>query len=196
MAINGTKKNRWSHYTFSILVALSFIILFIFIDDIISVFSSFTFIQGFIITFLAIIIEALPFLLIGCYSIYTDEKPSNKFSRNPTTIDNVVFQIVNETIQNQTIIGRGKSQRINLQVEVRNNNHMDKVYSFGVALVEHKDGKKYGTLLSSESDSKAFSDESILPDEKKIVRIFTRLPIDIEFEEESLFISKIRIRKE
>lgn len=89
MAIKGINDKKWTHYAFSVLVILSIIILFIFIDDLIRAFSHITFINGFIVAFIALVIEALPFLLIGCIvsaflEVYVSEKtitrliPKNK----------------------------------------------------------------------------------------------------------------------
>ena len=90
MAIKQIKENKIVHYTFSGLVVASCIILFIFIEDIVKLASQFTFISGFIVTFIAIVIEALPFLLIGCIvsavlEVFVPEEflarliPKNKF---------------------------------------------------------------------------------------------------------------------
>jgi uncharacterized protein len=69
MNINESKENsksKWSNYILTGLVVVSFVFLFLFIDDILDALSPVAFVNGFIVTFTSILLEALPFLLIGC----------------------------------------------------------------------------------------------------------------------------------
>ncbi|MBN2442487.1 MAG: permease [Spirochaetales bacterium] len=84
------KERKTVDYIFSALVMVSFFMLFLFIDDILGALTPFTFINAFIVTFVSIILEALPFLLVGCIvsailEVYISDSaiarfiPQNKF---------------------------------------------------------------------------------------------------------------------